>query len=247
MPRFKLIVEYDGTPYRGWQRQAEGRTVQAALEEAIAAFAGGAPRTRAAGRTDAGVHASGQVVHVDLPGTWRADTVRDAANAFLRRQGDLVAVVIAEAVDDAFDARISATLRRYRYRILNRRSPPALERTRVWHVPRPLDAAAMHEAAQGLLGRHDFTTFRASQCQANSPVRTLDRLDVRREGEVIEVWTQARSFLHHQVRSMAGSLVQVGLGRWRASDLTEALHARDRARCGQLAPAAGLTLIGVEY
>jgi tRNA pseudouridine38-40 synthase len=245
MPRYKLVIEYDGTPFAGWQRQINGRSVQQAVEEAIAAFAGHAVRVHCAGRTDAGVHATGQVAHVDLDRDWRTDTVRDAANAHLK--GEPVTVLAAGLVPETFHARTSARKRHYAYRILNRRPPPAIDVDRVWHVPWRLDAEAMHAAAQALLGRHDFTTFRAAECQATSPLRTLDRLDVARAGDEISVFASARSFLHHQVRSMVGTLMLVGAGRWSAADLRAALDAKDRARCGPTAPAAGLTLVGVDY
>ena len=245
MPRYKLVVEYDGTPFAGWQRQLNGRSVQQAVEEAIGRFAGHPVRVQCAGRTDAGVHATHQVAHVDLDKEWRPDTVRDAANAHLRPEP--IVVVGVEVVPETFDARRSAVKRHYRYRILNRRSPPSLDIGRVWHVPWPLDAAAMHEAAQTLVGRHDFTTFRAAECQANNPVRTLDRLDVERGGDEIRIATAARAFLHHQVRSIAGTLMLVGAGRWSVADVRAALEARDRSRCGPMAPASGLYLVGVDY
>ena len=245
MPRYRLLIEYDGTPFAGWQRQRNGPSVQQALEEAIARFAGTAVRVQGAGRTDAGVHAAGQVAHVDLAKDWRPDTVRDATNAHLGRLP--VAVLAAEAVPEGFNARTSATRRRYLYRILNRRAPPALDRTRVWHVPWRLDAEAMHAAAQALVGRHDFTTFRAAECQAASPARTLERLDVTRDGDEIRIAAAARSFLHHQVRAMAGTLMLAGAGRWRVEDVRAALEARARERCGPTAPAGGLCLIGVDY
>lgn len=245
MPRYKLTVEYDGTPFVGWQRQSRGRSVQGELERAAAALCGMATGMRGAGRTDAGVHATGQVAHCDLPRPYRPDTVRDALNAHLRPAP--IAVVAAEQVPDTFDARASAVARHYRYAIVNRRAPLTLEASRAWLVKRRLDAQAMHEAAQGLLGRHDFTTFRDAECQAASPVRTLDRLEVAREGERIVVSVSARSFLHRQVRSMVGSLEMVGAGRWSAADLRAALDARDRARCGTVAPAAGLALVRVDY
>lgn len=247
MPRYRLDIEYDGGPYAGWQRQDGPRTVQEAIELAIKAFSGETVSIRAAGRTDAGVHATAQVAHVDLTKAWRADTVRDALNAHLQLAGDRISVLAARPVPDDFDARFSATGRRYLYRILNRRSPPALERGKVWWVPKRLDADAMHVAAQRLTGRHDFTTFRSAQCQADSPVRTLDRLDVTRSGDFIEIRAAARSFLHNQVRSMVGSLKRVGDGAWRADDLAAALEARDRAACGQVAPPDGLYLVGVTY
>jgi tRNA pseudouridine38-40 synthase len=245
MPRYKLVIEYDGTPFTGWQRQLNGRSVQQAVEEAIERFAGQAVRIQCAGRTDAGVHATHQVAHVDLERIWRTDTVRDAANAHLRPEP--VAVLSAEEVPESFNARMSAVKRHYLYRILNRRAPPALEVNRVWAVPWRLDAAAMHEAAQHLVGRHDFSTFRAAECQANSPVRTLDRLDVGRVGDEIRVAASARSFLHHQVRSIVGTLAQAGAGRWSVQDVKDALDARDRKRCGPMAPSSGLYLVGVEY
>lgn len=247
MPRYRLDIEYDGGPYAGWQRQDGPRTVQQAVELAIRAFCGETVSIRAAGRTDAGVHATAQVAHVDLEKAWPADTVRDAVNAHLQAAGDRVAILSARGVEGDFDARFSATGRRYLYRILNRRAPSALERGRVWWVPKPLDVAAMHEAAQRLVGRHDFTTFRSAQCQADSPVRTLDRLDVTRDGECIEIRAAARSFLHNQVRSMVGSLKKVGDGAWTGRDLTAALEARSRGACGQVAPPDGLTLVGVSY
>ena len=245
MPRYKLVIEYDGTPFTGWQHQQNGRSVQQAVEEAIQRFAGEAVRIQCAGRTDAGVHATHQVAHVDLARDWRTDTVRDATNAHLRPEP--IAVVSADVVPESFNARMSAVKRHYIYRILNRRAPAALELNRVWAVPWRLDAALMHEAAQHLVGRHDFSTFRAAECQAKSPVRTLDRLDVSREGEEIVVRTSARSFLHHQVRSMVGSLKKIGEGKWGPGELRRALDARDRKRCGPLAPPEGLYLVSVDY
>jgi tRNA pseudouridine38-40 synthase len=245
MPRYRLVIEYDGTPFTGWQRQINGRSVQQAIEEAIERFAGEAVRVHCAGRTDAGVHAIHQVIHVDLAAEWRTDTVRDATNAHLRPEP--VVVVSAAEVSPTFHARLSAVKRHYLYRILNRRPPPGLDMNRVWHVPWPLDAAVMQDAAQLLVGRHDFTTFRAAECQANSPIRTLDRLDVERIGEEIRIHASARSFLHHQVRSMVGTLMKAGSGRWQVADVRAALEARDRARCGPMAPASGLYLVGVEY
>jgi tRNA pseudouridine38-40 synthase len=245
MPRYKLVVEYDGTPFAGWQLQANARSVQQVIEEAIARFCGHAVRIQCAGRTDAGVHATHQVAHVDLDKPWPVETIRSATNAHLRPEP--VVVLAAEPVSDDFNARTSAVKRHYLYRILNRGSRPALEHDRVWHVPWRLDANGMHEAAQVLVGRHDFTTFRAAECQANSPVKTIDRLDVERVGEEIRVAASARSFLHHQVRSIVGSLALVGAGKWTAGDLRAALDARERARCGPMAPAAGLYLVGVDY
>ncbi len=245
MPRYRLLIEYDGTPYSGWQRQTNGASVQGAIEAAITAFTGETVTIRGAGRTDAGVHARGQVAHADIAKDWKTDTVRDALNAHLR--GSTVIILSAERVPDDFDARFSATARSYEYLILDRRSPPALDRNRVWHVPVRLDHEAMHHAAQQLLGLHDFTTFRAAECQANSPVRTLDRLDVAREGEMVVVRAKARSFLHNQVRSMVGCLKLVGDGRWSAADLKAALDAASRAACGPVAPAAGLCFMSVDY
>jgi tRNA pseudouridine38-40 synthase len=245
MPRYKLLIEYDGAPFAGWQIQADAPTVQGVLTAAVEAFSGEKVAVHGAGRTDAGVHALGQVAHVDLQKEWDTDTVRDALTAQLRPNP--VAVLAAERVAEDFDARFSARARHYVYRIVNRRADLALERGRAWRVPRPLDAKAMQAAAQGLLGKHDFTTFRAAECQAKSPVKTLDRLDVAREGDEIRVSASARSFLHHQVRSMVGSLVLVGEGRWSAQDLASALAARDRTACGPIAPPDGLYLVRVDY
>ncbi len=245
MPRYKLTIEYDGTPFVGWQVQDNGRSVQGVLADAVAAFTGERAAVHGAGRTDAGVHALGQVGHVDLAKDWDADTVRDALNAHLRPHP--VAVLAAERVADAFEARFSAIKRHYLYRIVNRRADLALDVNRAWRIPRRLDSQAMHAAAQRLIGKHDFTTFRSTECQAKSPVKTLDRLDVTRDGDDIRVATAARSFLHNQVRSMVGSLVHVGEGKWSADDLAAALAAHDRARCGQVAPPQGLYLVRVEY
>ena len=245
MPRYKLTIEYDGTPYVGWQAQDNGVSVQGVLTEAVAAFAGERVVIGAAGRTDAGVHALGQVAHVDLAKDWDTETVRDAINFHLRPQP--VAVLAAERAATDFDARFSAVKRHYLYRIVNRRADLTLEQNRAWRVPRLLDAEAMHAAAQRLIGRHDFTTFRSTECQAKSPVKTLDRLDVARDGDEIRVTAAARSFLQHQVRSMVGSLIHVGEGKWRADDLATALAARDRTACGQVAPPHGLYLVRVDY
>jgi tRNA pseudouridine38-40 synthase len=245
MPRYKLTIEYDGASFVGWQVQENGLSVQAVLTAAIAAFTGETVAVQGAGRTDAGVHATGQVTHVDLARDWDTDTVRDAVNAHLRPHP--VAVLSAEAVAGDFDARFSAVKRHYLYRIVNRRADLALDRGHAWRIGRPLDAAAMHGAAQRLVGRHDFTTFRAAECQAKSPVKTLERLDVMRDGDEIRIEVSARSFLHTQVRSMAGSLAQVGEGRWSADDLARALAARDRAACGPVAPPDGLYLVRVDY
>ncbi|MFI5015565.1 MAG: tRNA pseudouridine(38-40) synthase TruA, partial [Hyphomicrobiales bacterium] len=226
MPRYKLILEYDGTPFDGWQAQASGRSVQDRVEQALFRLTGETVRVRAAGRTDAGVHASHQVIHVDLAKDWRTDTLRDALNAHLRPQP--ISVLAAELAGEEFDARLSAVKRHYRYRILNRRAPPALEAGRVWHVPRPLDTGRMYAAAQLLVGRHDFTTFRAADCQARSPVKTLDRLDVARQSDEVVIYASARSFLHHQVRSMVGTIEMAGAGRWTLAHVRSALEARDR-------------------
>ena len=245
MPRYRLTVEYDGGPYRGFQAQAGLPTVQAAIEAAITAFSGQSVRLHGAGRTDAGVHAAGQLIHFDLDKAWEARVVMNALNAHLAAQP--IAILEASLAPADFHARFSATGRRYLYRILNRAAPPALEWGRVWHIKTALDAAAMDAAAQGLVGRHDFTTFRDAACQSASPVKTLDEVSVWREGEEIRLAFAARSFLHRQVRSMVGSLAWVGEWRWSAADLAAALAARDRARCGPVAPAHGLCLMAVSY
>ena len=245
MPRYALTIEYDGGPYVGWQRQLNGASIQARLEDAVFAVNGARVVVHGAGRTDAGVHALGQVAHVDLVKDWPCDRLRDALNAHLKP--DPIAICYVESVSLAFEARFSAIRRHYRYLIDNRRAPLTLTLGRAWHVKWSLDAQAMHEAAQSLLGRHDFTTFRASECQASSPIRTLERLDVRRSGDRIEIDVSARSFLHNQVRSIAGSLEHVGSGKWRPADLIAALDARDRKRCGQVAPPQGLYLMVVDY
>lgn len=245
MPRYKLTIEYDGSPFVGWQRQENGPSVQQAIEEAIPRFAGEAATVSGAGRTDAGVHALGQVAHIDLSRAWEPDRIRDALNAHLRP--DPVAILAVAAAEPDFDARFSAVKRHYLYRIANRRAPLALDRDRAWQVSMPLDAEAMHAAAQALVGKHDFTTFRNAQCQAKSPVRTLDRLDVSREGGEVVIRASARSFLHSQVRSLAGTLKKVGEGRWPVSAAGEALAARDRSRSGPVAPAHGLYLVAVDY
>lgn len=247
MPRYRLTIEYDGAPYRGWQLQADGRTVQGDLEEAVLQFSGERARVNGCGRTDAGVHALAQVAHLDLGREWRTDTVRDAMNAKLKLIDAQVAVLEAARVADDFDARFSAKRRHYLYRILNRRPPAPLERHRTWHVPRRLDVEAMNHAADALIGHHDFTTFRAADCQAKSPFKTLETLDVMRLGDEVHITTSARSFLHNQVRSMAGSLVEVGLGRWRRAELEGARDARRRDACGPTAPAHGLYFMKVDY
>ena len=245
MPRYKLTIEYDGTPFAGWQWQEGAPTVQRVLRDALAALCDHAVKVAGAGRTDAGVHALGQVVHVDLAKEWRVDKLRDAVNAHLRPHP--VAVLAAENVSEDFDARFSARKRHYLYRIVNRRADLALDRMRAWRVPRRLDVEAMNAAALKLVGKHDFTTFRSTECQAKSPVKTLDQLDVLREGDEVRVSTSARSFLHNQVRSMVGSLVLVGDGKWSADELAAALAACDRAACGPVAPPEGLYLVRVDY
>lgn len=245
MPRYRLLVEYDGRPYHGFQAQADQPSVQASIERAILGFCGQTLRLHAAGRTNSGVHALGQVIHIDLEKDWPPAVVRDALNAHLSPEP--IAILDAEVAAPDFHARFSARERRYLYRILNRVGPPALERGRVWRVKKPLNAAAMHAAAQALVGLHDFTTFRDLNCQAKSPIKTLDEARVWREGEEVRLAFTARSFLHRQVRSMTGSLAQVGLGRWTAAELAAALEARDRAACGPVAPADGLYLVSVAY
>jgi tRNA pseudouridine38-40 synthase len=246
MPRWALLIEYDGAPFVGWQRQPNGLSVQEVLETAAARLARGAPvGTVVAGRTDAGVHAAAQVAELTLPAMLGAERLRDALNFHMKPHP--VAVLRVAPAPDGWSARFSAIRRTYRYVILNRRVRPALDLGRVWHVPHPLEAEAMHAAAQMLLGRHDFTSFRAAACQANSPLRTLDRLDVTRRGETIEVLAQARSFLHHQVRNMVGTLKLVGDGAWPAERIAAALAARNRAVAGPTAPAAGLCLMAVGY
>ena len=245
MPRFKLTIEYDGTGFSGWQRQENGASIQQALEEAIFALTSEAATVHGAGRTDAGVHATGQVAHVDLSRAWDGWRLREALNAHLT--GRPIAALKAERAGDDFDARRDAVRRHYLYRIVNRRAPLALELNRAWPIKRALNATDMHEAAQALIGKHDFSTFRDSQCQASSPLRTLDAFEVTREAEDIACRVSARSFLHRQVRSMVGSLVEVGFGKWSAADLRAALEAADRARCGPVAPASGLYLERVEY
>ena len=245
MPRYRLTIEYDGGPFVGWQRQDNGPSVQGALEAAIEKLSGERVTVTGAGRTDAGVHALGQAAHFDLVKTFEPGKVRDALNYHLRP--DPVSVLEAAAVDEDFHARFSATARHYLFRILNRRSPPALEAGKVWHVSPKLDAEAMHAAAQFLVGQHDFTTFRAAECQAQSPVKTLVRLDVSQRGEEIHIEASARSFLHHQIRSFAGTLKLVGDGKWQPRDVKKALDARDRAACGPVAPPEGLYLVRVDY
>jgi tRNA pseudouridine38-40 synthase len=245
MARYRLTLEYDGAGYSGWQRQANGRSIQQALETAIARLDPTAPHVAGAGRTDAGVHARGQVAHVDLSREWAGWRLRAAINAHLVEE--TIGVVEAAPVSSAFDARRSATARHYRYVVVNRRAPLVFERGRAWRIKKPLDAAAMHEAAQALLGRHDFSTFRDAQCQANSPLRTLDYFRVEQAAEALHFDVGARSFLHRQVRSMVGSLIEVGLGKWSAADFRDAFAAADRQRCGPVAPPDGLYLMRVDY
>jgi len=245
MPRYRVTLEYDGTPFVGWQVQALGVSVQGRLTEAIAKLSGEAVSLRGAGRTDAGVHAKGQVAHFDLSRVWPPDRVRAAVNFHLKP--DPIAVLDCAVVANDFDARFNATARHYVYRILARPAPPVLDRDRVWWVPQRLDREAMRQAAGALVGRHDFTTFRAADCQAKSPIKTLDRLEVAAAGEEISITASARSFLHNQVRSMVGSLKLVGEGKWSPSDLGAALAARDRTACGPVAPARGLYLMRVDY
>jgi tRNA pseudouridine38-40 synthase len=245
LTRFKLTIEYDGSNFVGWQRQDNGASVQGALEEAIFKLAGEISVVNGAGRTDAGVHAMAQVAHFDLSKDFTADKIRDGLNHYLRPVA--VSVILAEIAAPDFHARFSATGRHYFYRILCRRAPPVLDHKRVWHVMRGLDAEAMHDGAQALVGQHDFTTFRSSECQAKSPVKTLDRLDVRRAGDEIHIEAEARSFLHNQVRSMVGSLKLVGEGKWKPADMGRALESKNRAECGPVAPPEGLYLVGVDY
>nr|USU33273.1 tRNA pseudouridine(38-40) synthase TruA [Methylobacterium sp. OTU13CASTA1] len=249
MPRYKLVIEYDGTPFCGWQRQTAQPSVQGAIEAAVKRFSGETAGLTCAGRTDTGVHATHQVAHLDLTKAWRTDVVRDALNAHLRPHP--VSIRSAERVAPDFNARHSAFRRHYRYRILNRRSPAALTRGQVWQVPWPLDVPLMQAAARPLLGCHDFTAFRAAECQAKSPIRTLEQLDVAMVSmghfDEIVVAASARSFLHHQVRGLVGTLVLAGSGKITADDVAEILASRDRSRCGPLAPSCGLTLVGVDY
>jgi tRNA pseudouridine38-40 synthase len=245
VPRYRLTLEYDGGPFVGWQRQGNGPSVQGALEEAVLAFSGEQVTLVAAGRTDAGVHARGQVAHLDLARDMAPERLRNAVNALIRPQP--IAVVQAARVAADFSARFGAIGRRYTYSILNRRAPPALDRGRVWHVPQPLDVERMHAAAQALIGRHDFSSFRAAECQAASPVKTLDLVHVRRDGDRIEIAVRARSFLHHQVRNIVGTLRPVGEGREPVGFIADVLAARDRKAAGPTAPACGLCLVAVDY
>ncbi|MBC7313297.1 MAG: tRNA pseudouridine(38-40) synthase TruA [Rhizobium sp.] len=247
MPRFRMTVEYDGSPYVGWQRQDNGHSVQSALENAVLSLTGETVSIRGAGRTDSGVHAKGQVVHVDLTRAWVPYKLRNALNAYLALAGERVAVLDVCTVDDSFDARFSAIRRHYLYRIITRPSRLALEAERAWWVSKPLDHEVMHAAAQRLVGHHDFTTFRSAHCQANSPMRTLDRLDVTRTEDLIEIRATAQSFLHNQIRSFAGTLKLAGEGKMTPDDVEAALKARDRAACGPVAPPEGLFFLRVDY
>lgn len=247
MPRYRLLVEYDGGPYVGWQRQDNGPSAQGALEKAVLSLTGETVSIRGAGRTDSGVHALGQVAHLDLARPWREEKLRNALNAHLTLAAERVSVLAVAAVPDSFDARFSAIRRHYLYRIVNRPAPLTVEAGRAWWVPKALDAKAMHEAAQRLVGHHDFTSFRSAHCQADSPVRTLDRLDVSRSGDLIEIRASAQSFLHNQIRSFAGTLKLSGEGKWTADDVQTALEARDRKACGPVAPPEGLYFLRVDY
>lgn len=245
MPRFKLTVEYDGGPFVGWQIQPNGPSVQSALVEAIAAFSGERVKVQGAGRTDTGVHASGQVAHFDLSRDWEPEKIREALNHYFKPNP--IAAILVEAVDPRFHARFSATGRRYLYRILNRRAPPALDRGRVWHVMVPLDVDAMSAAAEVLEGHHDFNSFRSTACQSPTSIKTLDRLNVVKAGNELHIEAAARSFLHNQVRILVGTLKMVGDGKWTKADVEAALAARDRTRAGQTAPPEGLCLVEVLY
>jgi len=245
MPRFCIIIEYDGTPFVGWQRQENGPSVQTALERAVKKLTGEEVAVYGAGRTDAGVHACGQVAHFDLSRDWLPEKIRDGLNYYLKP--DPVAILSCKTIGAEFDARFDATKRHYRYRIINRRAPLALDGTRAWAVKTPLDHAAMDEAAQYLIGKHDFTTFRSVQCQAKSALRTLDEVNVARSGDRIEISVNARSFLHNQVRSIVGSLKMAGEGKWQPDHLAKILADKDRSACGPVAPAHGLYFMQVDY
>lgn len=247
MPRFKLTIEYDGTGYSGWQKQPDVPSIQQSLEEAVTAFCGEACDVVGSGRTDAGVHALGQVAHVDLPKDADPYRVMQGINYHMRELSPCIAVVDTEAVPDDFHARFSATRRYYRYRIVNRRARLAMELNRAWQIAEPLNEQTMQEAANHLLGQHDFTSFRDSQCQAKSPIKTLDTLTVRRFEDEIIITADARSFLHHQVRNMVGTLALVGKGKWEPIQVKEALHAKNRVAAGPTCPADGLYLIKIDY
>ncbi|WP_394693863.1 tRNA pseudouridine(38-40) synthase TruA [Hyphobacterium sp.] len=245
MPRYKLTLEYDGGPFMGWQRQDHGPSVQGSLERAATKLNGSSVEVHGAGRTDSGVHALGQVAHLDLDKDLPTDTVRDAINQHLRPEP--IAVLSCEAVDESFHARHSATKRHYIYRMIDRRPPLTLDKGKIWRVTQKLDVDVMHAAAQCLVGTHDFSTFRDIQCQAKSPVKTLEKIAVRRVADEVELTCSAISFLHRQVRSITGSLVEIGRGKWAPEDMKAALEARDRAACGPVAPADGLYLERVDY
>ncbi len=245
MTRYKLTIEYDGAPFVGWQRQTSGGSIQQCLEEAVEKFCGEKATVHGAGRTDAGVHALGQVAHVDIERATTSFRIMEALNHHLKPNP--VAVLDCTEVEGGFHARFDATERRYSYRIANRRAPLTLDAGRAWRIARPLDASAMHAAAQVLTGSHDFSSFRATECQAPSPVKTLDALEVRREGADIVINAHSRSFLHHQVRNMVGTLALVGEGKWSSDDVADALAARDRSAAGPTAPAHGLYLVSVGY
>ena len=247
MPRFRMTIEYDGSAYVGWQRQENGPSVQGAVEKAILSLTGETVSIRGAGRTDSGVHAKGQVAHADLTRSWKPATLRNALNAHLGQACEQVAIIDAAEVTSEFDARFSALRRHYLYRIVSRPAPLALEAKRAWWVPKTLDHEAMHAAAQMLVGHHDFTTFRSTHCQANSPMRTIDRLDVTRDNDLVEIRATAQSFLHNQIRSFAGTLKLVGEGKWTPEDVRAALAARDRRACGPVAPPDGLYFMQVDY
>ncbi len=248
MPRYKLTIEYDGMPYKGWQKQEGLPTVQQAIEKAMSQFAQHEVIVFAAGRTDAGVHARGQVIHVDFEKHWKPFKIMEATNGLLKFAGHPISVLKVEEAADDFDARFSAKYRSYKYRIVNRRAPLTVDLERALWVRFPLDVDAMHEAAQKLVGEHDFTTFRSTDCQAKSPIRTLDKLDVNRISETeIEIIAEARAFLHNQIRSFAGTLRLVGDGKWSKQDLVDALHAKDRTRCGPVAVPYGLYFMKVGY
>ena len=245
MPRYKLTIEYDGKPYMGWQIQKHGPSVQGALQDAVAKFNGAPVKVQGAGRTDAGVHALGQVAHVDLVKDLRADKVRDALNFHLGEEP--ISILESELVDDEWHARFDAIERSYVYRILDRRPKLAIDRGRVWRIPVKLDVGAMHRSAQALIGEHDFSTFRDTNCQAKSPIRSVDEITVERVGEEVQIYVRARSFLHRQVRSFAGCLAEVGRGFWDEGQVKTALEARERSACGPVAPAEGLYLLDVVY
>jgi len=245
MPRYKALVEYDGTIYAGWQVQPNGKAVQNKIERAIEKFCGVKTRTQAAGRTDAGVHALGQVIHFDTDVDHDPFKVMQAINFHLKP--NTIVIISVEKVDESFEARFSATARHYEYQIFCRRSRPVLDAKRVWHVPIELDHVKMEQAAKHFLGEHDFSTFRSKFCQAKSPIRSIDRFEVTRDGETIFINVSSRAFLHNQVRSMVGSLKAVGQGRWQPDDVKTALEAKDRKSCGPVAPAHGLYLTHVDY